>query len=154
MKVISYLCCWLTPGLCSTLAWRMRRGGKDVKNLKSTFRWKDQWSLANAQDLRQGYLQVTQVSSLCISTENGSLMHWCENFTLSQREQFLPFSGSMSKKLIPNSVSGKRQSLFQSGDHSLIEGLVPVQNCCSIWASNLPRSMRCRVAYGELCRRR
>ena len=59
--------------------------GRDVKNLKSTLLDEKinevpAVSLANAQDLRQGYLQVTL---LYISTGNGSLMHCCKTFTLS-----------------------------------------------------------------------
>ena len=91
--------CWLTLGLCSTLTRRMRRKGRDVKNLKSTLLDEkinevSTASLANAQDLRRGYLQVTQVTPLlCISTQNGSLMHCCETFTLSGHKPFLFFFG-------------------------------------------------------------
>ena len=89
MKVISYLCCWLTLGFYSTL-WHEECGerGRDVKNLKSTLLDEkinevSTASSANAQDLRCWIFASHPTHPLCISTQNGSLMHCCETFSLS-----------------------------------------------------------------------
>ena len=101
MKLISYLCSWLTLDFYTTLACGTRRKRRDVKNLKSTLLDEkinevSSGSLANAQDLRRRYLQVTPLPPfLCVS----SLKEWNLAFSLLGGDtllNFWPFFGGVS----------------------------------------------------------
>ena len=100
MKLISYLCSWLTLDFCSTLSCGTRRKRRDVKNLKSTLLDEkinevSSGSLANAQDLRRRYLQVTPLPPFprCVSTQKEWNLGYCEAFSLLGLLNIWPFLG-------------------------------------------------------------
>ena len=129
-----------------------------------TFRWKDQWSVhcqfGECPGFKAGiFASHPSHPLLCISTQNGSLMHCCETFTLSGAF-FLLLQGNAHHRLNSAVFTQylKARLTLRFTYRSWIGGLVPVDllllvgKFCPFEPSDPPNlvcSMRCRVVYGD-----